>query len=351
MSLFKNKKVAIFTDIHIGIHKNSAVWHNVALSFCDWMIDRLQERGITDIIFCGDFYHTRHEIEQTTLDCGVKFLKKLSNFNIKMITGNHCCYFKHNSDVHSLSPFKEWGNITVYDKPTLVDAFSKKIMFCPWGTELNEIPRCDYVFGHFEIVNFKMNTFKVCDHGAESKDVLQNCNTVFSGHFHLRDIKTYEDEKTITYLGSPYEMDFGERGQDKGITVLDIVTGETEFVCNELSPRHKKITVTELLESPDTIKNLNNIVNKNFISIVVDKPVSIELIETLQAKILNQQPAEFRIEHSYTTTPVTSAELKSVGVDILSTIHEYIDILDITVSKVDICKKITSLYEKATQTT
>jgi DNA repair exonuclease SbcCD nuclease subunit len=344
MSLFKKKKIALFTDIHIGVHKNSPVWHNVALSFCDWMIDRLRERGITDIVFCGDFYHTRHEIEQTTLDCGVKFLKKLKDFNVVMITGNHCCYFKHNSDVHSLSPFKEWSNVTVYDKPTLIDVFSKKLMFCPWGTEPRDIPQCDYVFGHFEIINFKMNTFKVCDHGSDSGDILHNCDTVFSGHFHLRDCKKYEDKKSITYLGSPYEMDFGERGQVKGITILDIETGETEFVHNDVSPQYRKISVTELLETLSiTVKN-------NFISIVVDKPVAVECIEALQAKILNQQPAELRVEHQYTNAPVLSAELKSVGVDILTTIHEYIDILDINIPKVEIYNKITSLYENAIST-
>jgi hypothetical protein len=47
---------------------------------------------------------------------------------------------------------------------------------------------------------------------------------------------------------------------------------------------------------------------------------------------------------------VLSAELKSVGVDILTTIHEYIDILDINIPKVEIYNKITSLYENAIST-
>lgn len=346
--LITQPKVALFTDIHIGIHKNSPIWHNISLEFCDWFVEQLHKNKITDIIFCGDFYHTRHEIEQTTLDCGVKFLTKLKDFNLIMIPGNHCCYFKHNSDVHSLSPFKEWGNITIFDKPTFVEVFGKKLAFCPWGTALSDIPISDYVFGHFELVNFKMNSFKVCEHGDNSEDLLRNCNNVFSGHFHLRDCKQYENNKTITYLGSPFEMDFGERDQSKGVTILDLNSGKTQFIENDISPRHKKISLTQLVETPSLLNSLKENIKSNFVSVVIDKSIPTDVLEKIQTKFTFWDPLEIRFEHTLTHLgQIQQTEFESVGIDILSTIQEYVDTLDIKLSKTTVYKKITDFYEKA----
>jgi metallophosphoesterase superfamily enzyme len=65
--MFKNTKIALFSDLHIGVHKNHPDWHKVSLQFGEWFVKDLTDRGIRDIVFCGDYFHTRHEIEQTTL--------------------------------------------------------------------------------------------------------------------------------------------------------------------------------------------------------------------------------------------------------------------------------------------
>jgi DNA repair exonuclease SbcCD nuclease subunit len=342
--MLHHNKVALFTDLHIGIHKNSSTWHKIALNFGDWFVEVLERNKIKDIIFCGDFYHTRHEIEQTTLTCGVNFLQKLKKYNLIMIPGNHCCYFKHNSDVHSLTPFKEWSNITVYDVPTQVECFSKKIMFCPWGTTLEQMKESDYIFGHFEIANFKMNAFKVCEHGENSENLLERGTSIYTGHFHLRDCRLYDLNKTITYLGSPYEMDYGERDQAKGVTILDICTGETEFIENKLSPKHKKINLTDILQSPNLLKAITP---NNFISVNVDIDVSLENIEKLHTKLTGYTPLDIKIDFHQNEPTYTVENLKETDINIETAIHEYIEALDIVETKQPVLQKVLEIFEKA----
>ena len=62
------------------------------------------------------------------------------------------------------------------------------------------------------------------------------------GHFHIR-----QDNKNIHYIGSPYHKDRGDRGNAKGITVLDFDTGETRFIENEVSPRFMKESIYDLI--------------------------------------------------------------------------------------------------------
>ena len=110
------KKVAIFSDIHLGVHQNSDFWLGVANQWSDWYIEDLKSKGISDIIFCGDFFHYRDEISVKTLNFAKDFLDKFSDFNITMITGNHDAWYKDTSEINSLSILRGYSNLTVYDK-------------------------------------------------------------------------------------------------------------------------------------------------------------------------------------------------------------------------------------------
>ena len=105
MSLFKQSKIAIVSDLHIGVHGDSSQWHEIALKWARWLDSELKRHEITDIMFCGDWYHNRSEISVSTLQVSAEILRILQNYNIIMITGNHDIFFKHRTDVNSLTIF------------------------------------------------------------------------------------------------------------------------------------------------------------------------------------------------------------------------------------------------------
>ena len=109
-----NNKVAIFTDIHIGIHQNSSFWIDVSIEWINWFKKDLTDKGITDVIFCGDFFHYRDEISLVSLNAANQILDILKDFKVHMITGNHDCYYKENSEINSLSILKGRKNVFVY---------------------------------------------------------------------------------------------------------------------------------------------------------------------------------------------------------------------------------------------
>ena len=135
----KKPKVAIFSDLHLGVHSNSSDWHNYAVEWALWFRDECRSKGIKDLIFAGDWHHNRSEISVNTLQISADILDILSEFNLIAITGNHDIYYKHRTDVNSLSIFKNRKNVTVLEKYEIVEAFDKKISFCPWNTSTKDI--------------------------------------------------------------------------------------------------------------------------------------------------------------------------------------------------------------------
>lgn len=342
---FSSNKVACISDIHLGVHQNAHTWHDIALDFASWLDQELKLRDIKDIIIAGDIFHNRHEIGVNTIHCARKFFDTLSNYNIVAITGNHDCYYKDKSVVNSISILNGYKNITVYQELTIDRVNSKKFAFCPWGTPLEEIPLCDVIVGHFEILNFKMNAHKVCDHGFESETLLDKSKLVITGHFHCRDHRKYTNGKSIIYLGSPYELDFGDREQTKGFTILDTDDLSLELVENHTTPKHKKIKISELLDGKIALENISDELQNNFISLCVDRNVNEQILNVMLHKFNQYQPKHIRTDFNiFEAVQLSATDLNEVSIDIDTALHEFVNLLDTPVPKKDILDKCIELY-------
>jgi len=349
VDLFLNKsKVAVFSDLHLGVHLDSTTWHQVALNWCDWIVAELKERDIKDIFFLGDFYHHRSDISVATLHVASIILDKLNDFNVVMIVGNHDAYYKDRADVNSLSILNGRKNLTVISDTTTIELFGKTFTFIPWGADITNLPKSDAIFGHLEIESFKMNSFKTCDHGTKTRDLLKNTSLVMSGHFNLRDERVYNDG-TIIYVGNPFQMDFGDLDSSKGYYILDLKTLKYEFYENNISPKHKKISLTELTNTKSlTGADINQMVNGNFVKFVVDKKANSDIIDTLIQKFSVYNPLAFTTDYVFTdnTFLIDDKGYESTGVDMQATIEEFIGVLDID-NKDSIIKYCADLYKRA----
>jgi len=347
--IFLNKaKVAIFSDLHLGVHLDSPVWHQVAINWCDWFIEQLNEHNIRDVIFLGDFYHHRSDVSVSTLHVASIILDKLKSFNMIMVVGNHDSFYKQRSDINSLSILGGRENLTVISETTVTNLFGRTCTFLPWSADISALTESDIIFGHLEIESFKMNTFKTCDHGMKTRDLLSKSNLIMSGHFHLRDERKYT-EGSIIYVGSPFEMDFGDVGSTKGLYILDFNTLDYIFIENKISPKHKKISLTELTNTKSiTGKEINQIVNGNFVKLIIDKKANNDAIDTLIQKFSAYNPLSFITDYTHTenTYNIDDKNYENTGVDMQATIHEFINILDID-NKENIIQYCTDLYKRA----
>lgn len=291
--MISKPKVAIFSDLHLGIYGNSYEWHKIALFWANWISKELKKKKIKDIFFLGDFFHNRSEISVQTIHVAAEVLSHFSDFNIIMIVGNHDAYYKNRSDVHSLAFLKGFSNITIVDETLKGTAYGKTLEFIPWNSEIDEEP-ADYLFGHFEIQSFKMNNFKVCDHGLSPSKLIDKSDNIFSGHFHNRNEKKYSNG-SIRYVGNTFPMDFADVDNQKGYYILDVETNELEFFPNTVSPKYKKILVSKIKEvKEEDIKT-------NIVKLVIDVELTEAKVEKVKAYLGKFRPYQLTVEYAFST--------------------------------------------------
>ena len=322
-----SNKIAIFSDLHLGVHQNHTFWHNVSLEWCKWFLDEVRKRKIDTIFFLGDYFHYRDEVAVNTLDVGRKLLKEFDDFKLFMIPGNHDCYYKEHSEINSLNIFNGRKNLIIFNETSIVEFPGQKTgAFVPWGGSLDI--KTDYLFGHLEINSFKMNVNKLCEKGIDSQDIIAKARHIYTGHFHLRDYKKYETG-TITYVGNPFQMDFGDSGSSKGAYFLNTTTGEAEFVENTFSPKHLKISVSKLL---DNLKLSSLNLKGNIIRLAVDKKVKVDDVEKIIAKISSYSPAFVSVDYVVNDNTIDLSDSENcdvAGVSMGDVMKEFIDLLEI----------------------
>ena len=340
--------VGIFSDPHYGVHRNSEMWHKIALDHARWAAEQFKLKGIKDIIIPGDIFHDRNDIAVNTLHVVTDIFDVLRDFNIIVTVGNHDAYYRDNSSVNSVSILRGWSNITVIDKLTVETLQGKKIAFCPWGQDVNAIPECDLIVGHFEINSFKMNSYKVCTHGLKTTDLTSKARLIITGHFHHREERKYENS-TILYVGSPYQQDWGDYNTKKGLYLLNLNTLTYDFIENNISPQYNKIYYKELEDGKYTVENLKSLIKGNIVKFYIDKQLEPDVIDKLVRKLTSIKPVEFTIEYDFNETAklnIEEANAKDFNISVENSIAEFIDLLEIK-SKDKVKAYVNELYHKA----
>lgn len=326
----------MISDIHFGVRNNSETYLDIMEQFfLETLPSVLKEHKIKDLRILGDVVEYRNTVNIRTLNTVLNIFRwysvELPNVKIKILTGNHDIYYHNRLDISFLETLREFNNVQIIDKVTEETINGKKVITYPWLIEGSEADikfksvqksneKYDLCLGHFEINGFEMQRGVECSEGVE-RGSFKNYNRVFTGHFHIRN--TSNDGK-ITYLGCPYQMDWGDYGNEKGIHIYDLETNETTFVPNDKSPKFVKITIDDIQE-----KNKDKIqqVRGNFARLVINKKVKDAALIKLQAKLEAMGPIKFDVDNQYVEEfegIVENVELENIN-DPLSFMCEYVE--------------------------
>jgi DNA repair exonuclease SbcCD nuclease subunit len=245
------KKVACFTDLHVGLKSNSAVHLKDCEEFVDWFIKEAQTEGAETCIFLGDWSHNRNSLTLPTLDTSLRLLEKLGAAfeQFFWFPGNHDLFYKDKRDVHSSAFGRHIPGVTVVDSITTLDG----VTLVPWlvGDEWKDMKnvKSKYVFGHFELPKFFMNAMvQMPDHGELRAEDFNGPDYIFSGHFHKR-----QENNKVIYIGNAFPHNFADAWDDaRGMMLLEW-GGEPKYLAWPDAPKFRTIKLSELIDRKDEI--------------------------------------------------------------------------------------------------
>lgn len=271
-------KIYMIGDTHIslGYPNKTDKWFKVHQEyFSKFLIPLLKERVKPGdiIIHLGDLFDNRNVIPINLLNYGMDVVEEISKIApLHIIVGNHDCWSKSSDEINTIRPFKWIPNVHIYDKTSKIEFNGLKLCLMPYIEKrleqinlINSNKDCDYLFCHSDLNGCRMHLTSVGHRNSDKIDVedFKSFKRVYSGHIHIRQINT-----NFEFIGSNFQMDRNDYGDQKGITVLDTNTGESEFIPNLVSPIFKKVRIVkeediELLEELKGTKDYIDITISN----------------------------------------------------------------------------------------
>jgi DNA repair exonuclease SbcCD nuclease subunit len=307
MALFK--KVACFTDLHVGAKSNSTVHLQDCEDFIDWFIAEAKEAGCETAIFLGDWSHNRNSMNLYTLDTSIRCLEKLGSAfeQFFWFPGNHDLFYKDKRDIHSSIFGRHIPGVTVVEGVTTLN----DVTLVPWlvGDEWETMRnvKSRYVFGHFELPKFFMNAMvQMPDHGELRAEDFVGPEYVFSGHFHKR-----QQNNNVVYIGNAFPHNFSDAWDDeRGMMMLEW-GGQPEYKAWPDAPKFRTIKLSELIDRKDEI-----MLSKMYLRVNLDIDISFEeanyiketFIKDYDIREISLVQDKSNLEGSYEDNPDTKFE-------------------------------------------
>ena len=234
-------KIALISDLHIGIKKQCPVFMESQLRFFkEQFVPELTEQGIKNIWVLGDVFDTRQQINTLVINKAIElFRDTLRDFDIDVIVGNHDMYLTTDTGINALKILDLLQNVTVYERQETLTIDGKKVLVQPWIVDYGQPDlikgKYDYAFMHADIIGFDQGGGRLSESGLVAKEILRHVDAVYSGHYHNGVRRQFEKGKSITYLGAPYQLTRIDRNGVRGYRVLDVASGESTLIENRVS--------------------------------------------------------------------------------------------------------------------
>lgn len=354
-------KLTLISDIHLGVKNNSEDFLNdIKKFFATDLCDVIEKENSDYLVIAGDLFDNMQTInilvKYTAIEIINNLLNKFKTLKIIILIGNHDVYYKNTLEVTSVGMFVKFdprvevvtqikkfsfGDCKAVLVPWLIEGGRNKAIFdkiIQKYKDTNE-KQFDLCIGHFNTIGFEVVRGVVSKHGYEVND-FKAFETVFSGHYHIRNKKD-----NFQYLGCPYEITWNDWGDKKGITVFDTDTKQTTFYENTTSSKHIVVKLSLLESGKITEEDLKNKV----IRLVIDTNISpdkkldfINLVEKTSRdfSIIDETPSteaeDIEIDEEKISSPLSLLEEYTISVQV----PENID-------KDKLKLKLISLYEKA----
>jgi DNA repair exonuclease SbcCD nuclease subunit len=237
-------KMAMTTDIHIGLNKNNPNFYKAVENLFIELADVCVREGIGRIAVLGDIFENRRIISQKSLRLAQKVIELCKGIELILVRGNHDTYYEAEVYPNWLTSLRKYDNVTTVEEDPYV---SGDFCFVPWAYPIDQLDWRGYLVGHFEISSFQMNDGFECNHGTHP-DKFKQFKHVYSGHFHVPSSKG-----NITYLGTPFQHDFGDVGSTRGYYIFD--DGNLEFREFTSAPKFIKIFTDDFERDKHLIKD------------------------------------------------------------------------------------------------
>ena len=341
-------KILLITDQHFGVRNDNLYFvEHYKKFYSKIVIPFLKASGIKEIINLGDTFDKRRSINYMSLEAAKEmWFDPVKELGCKMtaLIGNHDIYYKNTLRINSPEELLGGYDIDVIDEPTTRNYDGTDILLLPWICDENydrtlrsitesTAPVC---MGHLELNGFEAHPGHVMDHGIDM-NIFKKFTKVFSGHYH-----TKSNKNNCYYLGNPYQLYWNDYAQKRGFHVFDTETLKTTFYRNPFDTFYK-LYYNNGVDIPD-----ENELKGTFVKLIVENKGDYSKFDYAVRRLQDIGLADLKIVEDLSVDLESGSSVVETE-DTMTLLDNYIDEIDLKVSKDSVKNIMRSLYMEASE--
>lgn len=330
-------RVAVLCDTHFGARNDSPIFLHYFFKFLDDVFfPYLEKEGITEILHLGDLMDRRKFVNFATLhETRERFIQRLIQKSIRatILLGNHDTYFRNTSSINSVEEL--FGNmedqgIKIIRDPQEITVGGTKLLLLPWinrsneekSRQLIETTTASIVMGHLELTGYEVLRGTRFTEGMDPTP-FKRFEAVYSGHFHCK-----HSRENVHYLGTPYQITFGDLNEPKGFHVFDTEDRSMQYVENPLRIFDEIVYDDSTTDYTKNMPNMNRF-KETFVRVRVTRKKNPSMFDMFMDTINSCGAHGVTVlEDKGSDTEISSTV--DVSKDTLSLINHEIDSLEVT---------------------
>ena len=320
-------KFAFTADIHLSGYSNDKIVNqlperlnslkNVLYQIADYCI----ENDIYTIVIGGDILHGKSIIHALAQSIMLEYFRDYTDkLEFIIIDGNHDMSGKGKDAISALKSLDNEPNVIRYEEPTMVD----DVYFVPWSFDMVESIKnnsAKFLISHFGLNEGILNSGTSITADIGIPQLREKYKYVLLGHYHQPQ-RLRDNEIDIYYVGSPIQIDWGEKNEEKRFLVVDTETEEITSIPTQGYTKYIEYSITnenktEVIEEAKKLQNEGHFV----------KLVKTEKLDTS------------KLESDFVVVDKTDRDITNRGIDSSMTMDEkmkkFLEIKEIPEDQID----------------
>ena len=225
-------KFIAIADLHLSAYSQDKIIKGTNLPerlyYLNKVLTNIAKFAIDDnikiIVIAGDIFHNKSIIYSLAQSVLLDFIREFEDLKFIYFSGNHDMSSKSGKGVSALKCLDNEPNVIMIHKPQVIE----NIFFVPWNPEtmVNDIKNndSDYLVAHFGLNEAQLSSGISIISDVKLSD-LKHYKHCILGHYHKP-----QSVGNTTYVGSPIQLDWGEKGEEKRFLIVDSDSGKIESV-------------------------------------------------------------------------------------------------------------------------
>jgi DNA repair exonuclease SbcCD nuclease subunit len=209
-----------------------------------FMIDYCRKNDISNVVIGGDILHNKSIIHALAQNIMLEFFSDSGDITFIVIDGNHDLSGKGEDAISALRSLEKIPNVQWVSKESQT---FENILFVPYSTKIVQQVKegkADILVSHFGLSEGVLSSGISIISNISMSDLRSRYKLVLLAHYH-KPQEIIEDNISMYYVGSPIQLDWGEKGENKRFLIVDSETLKVQTVSTKGYRKFIEVDLTD----------------------------------------------------------------------------------------------------------